>query len=274
MYLWNVSIVWLSLCCNLKWETESGRNLWNDWYKKDTYLKVYAEMIHVVSGVKDYIKTPYEPLNPPQLKKTRGIPKKMRRRGPDEIQNTSTRKGLTHTCSNCMEIGHNKKGYKNPAHFDELPTQGSQGSQPFQEPVARGPATVDELPTQGSQDPQTSQKLVTRQEVAETQESPQQNQEQNQQKAMKTKESSSGGRGKGKQARSEGATDLNTQSTTKPLPVAASSSANVAKKRNKMPTIDQVLQNIRDKAKNRLGSPDLEFCNGFCLFSMKKHEIY
>ncbi|KAL0437675.1 UNVERIFIED_CONTAM: hypothetical protein Sradi_0475400 [Sesamum radiatum] len=164
---------------------------------------------------------------------------------------------------------------KGPVTFDELPTQGSQGPQPSQEPVARGPATVDELPTQGSQGPQTSQEPVTRQDVAETQESPQQNQEQNQQEARKTKESSSRGRGKGKQARSEGSKKRviyegprnlallgkqgqhisAPQSTKKLLLAAASSSANVAKKRNKMPTIDQVLQNIRDKAKNTPWKP-------------------
>ncbi|KAK4427901.1 hypothetical protein Salat_1559100 [Sesamum alatum] len=114
--------------------------------------------------------------------------------------------------------------------------------------------------------------------AAETHEILQQNQEQSQQEASNRNESSSGGRGKGKQAkkhRSEPSKERVTyegpknsallgkqgqhtsaQEPAKNLPpVAGSSSANVARKRNKMPTIDQVLQNIRDKAKNRTWRP-------------------
>ncbi|KAK4410079.1 hypothetical protein Sango_0080900 [Sesamum angolense] len=174
-------------CAAISSERQNLEDFVDDWYKKDTYLKVYAKIIHVVPKMKEYIKTPYEPLKLSQLKKPRGRPKKMRRRGPDEIQNTSTRKDLTHTCKNCMKIDHNKKGCKNRTHpnskfykvlrtVDELATQGSQCPQPYQEPIVRGPATVDDLPTQGYQGPQTSQKLVTKQEVAETQEISQQNQ--------------------------------------------------------------------------------------------------
>ncbi|KAL0411006.1 UNVERIFIED_CONTAM: hypothetical protein Slati_3690300 [Sesamum latifolium] len=54
-------------------------------YKKETYLRVYSEMIHAVPGAKDYINTSFEPLKPPAMKKQRGRPKKLRRRGPDEL---------------------------------------------------------------------------------------------------------------------------------------------------------------------------------------------
>ncbi|KAL0411728.1 UNVERIFIED_CONTAM: hypothetical protein Slati_3762500 [Sesamum latifolium] len=80
------------------------------------YLKVYEEIIHVVPGAKDYIKTSYEPLHPPKIKKILGRPKKMRRKGPDEVQQVSTRKCLTHACRNCFEVGHNKGSCKNPPH--------------------------------------------------------------------------------------------------------------------------------------------------------------
>ncbi|KAK4400687.1 hypothetical protein Sango_1174800 [Sesamum angolense] len=65
----------------------------DDCYTKSTYLKVYSEKIHAVPGAKDYITTSFEPFKPPHMKKKRGRPKKLRRKGPDELQSTSTRKG-------------------------------------------------------------------------------------------------------------------------------------------------------------------------------------
>ncbi|KAL2244088.1 UNVERIFIED_CONTAM: hypothetical protein Sindi_0526800 [Sesamum indicum] len=89
----------------------------DDFYKKTVYLKVYNDMIHAVPGAQDYIKTSFQPFKPPKIKKKRGRPKKLRRKGPNELQsNTSTRKGLTHTCSKCLQIGHNKGSCKNEIH--------------------------------------------------------------------------------------------------------------------------------------------------------------
>ncbi|KAL2231732.1 UNVERIFIED_CONTAM: hypothetical protein Sindi_1767600 [Sesamum indicum] len=120
-------------------------------YKKSTYLKVYGEMIHAVPGAKDYIQTTYEPLKPPKVKTKRGRPKRLRRRGPDEVQSTSTRKGLTHTCSNCLERGHNKETCKNPTHqkskfykgisHEEIPVEGSQIPPTSQENELQSEAT-------------------------------------------------------------------------------------------------------------------------------------
>ncbi|KAL0333043.1 UNVERIFIED_CONTAM: hypothetical protein Scaly_2205800 [Sesamum calycinum] len=85
-------------------------------YKKETYLRVYSEMIHVAPGAKDYISTNFEPLKPPAMKKQRGRPKKLRRRGHGELSQSkvSTRKRLTHTCTKCLEIGHNNNSCSNP----------------------------------------------------------------------------------------------------------------------------------------------------------------
>ncbi|KAK4391431.1 hypothetical protein Sango_1920900 [Sesamum angolense] len=64
-----------------------------DFYKKLVYLKVYTDMIHAVPGAKDYIKTIFQPFKPPKIKKKMGRPKKLRRKGPNELQpNTSMRK--------------------------------------------------------------------------------------------------------------------------------------------------------------------------------------
>lgn len=40
----------------------------------------------------------------------------MRRKAPDEIHIASYRKGLTHTCTNCLQQGHNRGKCKNPTH--------------------------------------------------------------------------------------------------------------------------------------------------------------
>ncbi|KAK4394555.1 hypothetical protein Sango_1609800 [Sesamum angolense] len=116
----------------------------DDCYTKSTYLKVYSEKIHAVPGAKDYITTSFEPFKPPHMKKKRGRPNKLRRKGPDELQSTSTRKGLTHTCSKCLKTGHNKESCKNPIHpkskfFKEsIPKEISQGSQA--PPMSQEPA--------------------------------------------------------------------------------------------------------------------------------------
>ncbi|KAK4404992.1 hypothetical protein Sango_0867800 [Sesamum angolense] len=66
----------------------------DDCYTKSVYLKVYDEMIHAVPGAQDYIKTNFQPFKPPKIKKKRGRPKKLRRKGPNELQSkTSQEKG-------------------------------------------------------------------------------------------------------------------------------------------------------------------------------------
>lgn len=80
----------------------------DSYYKKYMYSKVYRYMIHAVPGSRDYIKTLYEPFIAPKFKKKAGRPKRLRRKAPDEIHIASYRKGLTHTCTNCLQQGHNR----------------------------------------------------------------------------------------------------------------------------------------------------------------------
>ncbi|KAK4406178.1 hypothetical protein Sango_0624300 [Sesamum angolense] len=93
--------------------------------------------------------TSFEPLKPPAMKKQRGRPKKLRRRGPDELSQSkvSTRKGLTHTCTKCLETGHNKNSCSNPINPRSKYFKGS---------------LPEEIP-QGSQAPPTSQEQATEQ---------------------------------------------------------------------------------------------------------------
>ncbi|XP_073120005.1 uncharacterized protein [Henckelia pumila] len=70
----------------------------------------------IAQGVVDYCKFSCAPLRPPPIKNKRGRPKKNRRKDPDEGKSVSTRKDLTHTCSRCLEVGHNKATCKNTMH--------------------------------------------------------------------------------------------------------------------------------------------------------------
>ncbi|XP_073129065.1 uncharacterized protein [Henckelia pumila] len=97
----------------------------HQYYKKEAYLRTYSYMIHAVPGEDDYCNTEYEPLGPPEVKIRAGRPKKKRKKGIDEVQKTSTRQGLTHTCSNCLKIGHNKASCTNPTHERSRCNQGS-----------------------------------------------------------------------------------------------------------------------------------------------------
>lgn len=71
------------------------------------YIRTYSHRIHAVPGQTEYCKTTYEPLHAPNMRKRKGRPQKMRRKEADEGLRTSTRKGLAHTCSKYLQVGHN-----------------------------------------------------------------------------------------------------------------------------------------------------------------------
>lgn len=99
-------------CCHAACAIAQGRHKIEDYvakyFFKHEYLKGYSYMIHAVPGVVDYCKSNCETLRPPPIKRKRGRPKKNRKKDPDEDKRVSTRRGLTHTCSRCLEEGHNK----------------------------------------------------------------------------------------------------------------------------------------------------------------------
>ncbi|KAL3649730.1 hypothetical protein CASFOL_006133 [Castilleja foliolosa] len=111
------------------------------WYTKEKYMRVYDRMIHAVPGSRDYIKTPYEPLQAPVLKKRIGRPKKMRMKTNDEVQRNGFRSGLTHKCQNCLQLGHNRIKCQNPTHQNsKLYKENSiiEGTPDQREMIARG----------------------------------------------------------------------------------------------------------------------------------------
>ena len=50
------------------------------YYSKETYLRTYAFMIHLVPGQHDWVETNFDKLLPPNVRKPPGRPKKLRRR--------------------------------------------------------------------------------------------------------------------------------------------------------------------------------------------------
>ncbi|XP_058217288.1 uncharacterized protein LOC131328355 [Rhododendron vialii] len=84
-------------------------------YLKDTYLSVYQYMINSVLGKHDWVKTDYDPIQPPFMRKPSGKPRKQRRRGEDEPpdEHKVSRRFRVMSCSKCLKKGHNLRSYKN-----------------------------------------------------------------------------------------------------------------------------------------------------------------
>ncbi|KAK4392764.1 hypothetical protein Sango_2054200 [Sesamum angolense] len=86
----------------------------DDYFEKDAYLRVYGHMINHVPGMHDYEESPLGIVEPPQVKSKPGRPKKVRRRDANDIRDgVVSRKGLSHTCANCLRTGHNKRSCTN-----------------------------------------------------------------------------------------------------------------------------------------------------------------
>ncbi|KAG8372770.1 hypothetical protein BUALT_Bualt12G0101400 [Buddleja alternifolia] len=173
-------------------------------------------MIHGVPGQRDYIKTSFQPLLPPKLKVKRGRPPKLRKKGPDELHRTSTRKGLTHKCKNCLSLGHNRSKCPNPTHPDSIFYMGTEAP------------TGLEVVSQNTDAPPSSQRDANFSNPAAPA-----------QTNRKTKKQSIyGGKGSSKKDWEQGSNN--------PKPTTSKS---------KKSSISEVLQNIRDRASKRKGDP-------------------
>ncbi|KAL0298175.1 UNVERIFIED_CONTAM: hypothetical protein Sangu_3157100 [Sesamum angustifolium] len=83
-------------------------------FKKEVYLKVYSHMIHPVPGMHDFEDSKMGRVEPPDVIIKMGRPKKCRRKDANDVKETASRRGLTHTCTICMKKGHNKRSCTNP----------------------------------------------------------------------------------------------------------------------------------------------------------------
>ncbi|KAG8387452.1 hypothetical protein BUALT_Bualt02G0022800 [Buddleja alternifolia] len=81
----------------------------DDCLKKDTYLRVYRHMINPVPGMHEFEESSLGSIHPPNVKIRAGRPKKKRIRDANDTNpSVVSRRGLTHTCGICGEIGHNR----------------------------------------------------------------------------------------------------------------------------------------------------------------------
>ncbi|KAL0361679.1 UNVERIFIED_CONTAM: hypothetical protein Sradi_3852400 [Sesamum radiatum] len=81
-----------------------------DYFKKEAYLRVYRHMINHVPGMHDYEESSLGIVNPPHVATKVGRPKKVRRRDANDLKdgNVVSRKGLSHTCANCLKTATTK----------------------------------------------------------------------------------------------------------------------------------------------------------------------
>ncbi|KAL0387406.1 UNVERIFIED_CONTAM: hypothetical protein Sradi_2622400 [Sesamum radiatum] len=86
-------------------------------FKKEVYLKVYSHMIHPVPGMHDFEDSKMGRVEPPDVIIKMGRPKKCRRKDANDVKETTSRRGLTHTCTICMRKGHKKKLPPTPPQF-------------------------------------------------------------------------------------------------------------------------------------------------------------
>lgn len=127
----------------------------DDWYKVDTYLSTYDNLLGPINGRELWPTTDGPKLLPPDVKKRAGRPKKARRREPDEEVPNSTklsRRGVKMTCRLCGKTGHNKRGCKrtaNEVHGETTgPVQRDANDQtPVQVPATTTAPTPVQIPT-------------------------------------------------------------------------------------------------------------------------------
>ncbi|KAG8379207.1 hypothetical protein BUALT_Bualt07G0064600 [Buddleja alternifolia] len=96
----------------------------NSYLKKDVYLRVYSHSINPIPGMHDFEESSLGKVSAPKVKIGVGRPKKKRIKDDNDIGGTSgPRKGLTHTCSICGELGHNKAGHNKHRRQSKVPLQ-------------------------------------------------------------------------------------------------------------------------------------------------------
>ncbi|KAG8364372.1 hypothetical protein BUALT_Bualt19G0122000 [Buddleja alternifolia] len=90
----------------------------DDYLKKDCYMRVYSHLINPMPGMHDFEESPLGMVDPPNVKVRIGRPRKVRRRDGNDRRDPTcvSRVGLTHTCSICLQQGHNKSTCTNPPH--------------------------------------------------------------------------------------------------------------------------------------------------------------
>ncbi|XP_012851412.1 PREDICTED: uncharacterized protein LOC105971112 [Erythranthe guttata] len=104
--------------CAILMEHKEPEDFVSRYYSLDMYKRAYSFTINRVPDHSQWVTdaSNEQPIMPPPFKKQPGRPKKLRKKGPDEISvgGKLTRNGITQTCSNCGDTTHNKRRCKKP----------------------------------------------------------------------------------------------------------------------------------------------------------------
>ncbi|XP_028053001.1 uncharacterized protein LOC114257438 [Camellia sinensis] len=103
----------------------------HQYYKVETYLKIYDNMLTPINGREMWPRTEYAKLLPPDVKKRAGGPKQNKRKETEApIQGTKLgRQGTKMTCNSCGKVGHNRRSCKVKGRFNYMQESQAQGSQ-------------------------------------------------------------------------------------------------------------------------------------------------
>ncbi|XP_058752080.1 uncharacterized protein LOC131625205 [Vicia villosa] len=130
-------------------------------YLRTTYEHYYSEVITPLNGQNKWPKTAHPIIMPPLFKRGPGRPKKLRRREPDEANQTKwQRTNTSHRCKICFVLGHNKRTCKKNKQIvavsaartsQEAPTQEAPTQEAPTQEAPKQEAPTQEAPTQASQ---------------------------------------------------------------------------------------------------------------------------
>ncbi|XP_028080654.1 uncharacterized protein LOC114282202 [Camellia sinensis] len=103
----------------------------HQYYKVETYLKIYVNMLTPINGREMWPRTEYAKVLPPDVKKRVGRPKQNKRKETEApIQGIKLgRQGTKMTCNNCGKVGHNRRSCKLKGRFSYMQESQPQGSQ-------------------------------------------------------------------------------------------------------------------------------------------------
>ncbi|XVF43695.1 hypothetical protein PTKIN_Ptkin02bG0061300 [Pterospermum kingtungense] len=100
-------------CCAIWHDEKDPNEFMHMWYHPATYYKAYQYALQPINGFHEWKKSNLEPIYPPGERKSRGRPKKARRKSKGEASKKLGHISLVgniNTCSICGQQGHNKRG--------------------------------------------------------------------------------------------------------------------------------------------------------------------
>ena len=89
---------------------------------KEMYLRSYKHIIYPTNGPKMWPKAKGHPIQPPNIRRQPGRPKKLRKKDQDKTPQDPTRLQRHHStykCTRCHKFGHNERSCKGKTRVDK-----------------------------------------------------------------------------------------------------------------------------------------------------------